>query len=415
MTERRVVVTGTGLVTPFGIGTEKFWDAVSSGLSGISKIREFDPSHLKCQIAGACHQFDPSSFLNRNDFRRMDRVSQFAVVAASLAVIESRLPTNESRLPTNNHDTGVIIGTGLGGITTDDAQHALLHTKGPRFVMPTAIPMIMYNAAASHISNRFGFKGPGYTITTACASGTQAIGEAYRLIKHGYADAMIAGGADAPLSFGIFSGWCALRVLSTRNNDPTSACRPFSGDRDGMVLAEGAGIVVLEELRSALRRSANIQGEIAGYGSSNDAHHIIQPTAEGEAIAIRNVLNDALLSTEDIDYINAHGTGTITNDIVETEAIKNVFKKRAYSIPISSTKSMIGHAMGAAGAIEFITCVLALKHDLVPPTINYSATDPQCDLDYVSNVSRNKTINIAISNSFAFGGTNAVLAVKKFQ
>jgi 3-oxoacyl-[acyl-carrier-protein] synthase II len=408
MRERRVVVTGTGSVTPFGIGSEKFWDAISSGRSAITRIRNFDSSQLKCQIAGACHDFDPTFFVDPDDFRRMDRVAQFAVTAGTLAV-------RESGLPKNSCETGVIIGTALGGATTDDAQHELLHTKGARFVQPTAIPMIMYNAAASHISNRFGFKGPGYTITTACASGTQAIGAAYRLIKHGYADAMVAGGADAPLSFGIFSAWCALRVLSTRNTDPASACRPFSHDRDGMVLAEGAGIVVLEELQSALQRSAGIHCEIIGYGSSNDAHHIVQPAAEGEAIAIRNALNDALLSAEDVDYINAHGTGTIINDKVETEAIKNVFKKRAYSIPISSTKSMIGHTMGAAGAIEFITCCLSLQHDLVPPTINYSASDPQCDLDYVPNVSRNKTINVAISNSFAFGGTNAVLAVKKFQ
>ncbi len=409
MKERRVVVTGTGLITPFGIGRRKFWDAIRSGCSGISKIRQFDSSQLKCQIAGACHDFDPAFFfLDPDDFRRMDRVSQFAVAAGSLAV-------RESGLCKNSCDTGVIIGTGLGGITTDDVQHALLHAKGARFVQPTAIPMIMYNAAASHISSRFGFKGPGYTITTACASGTQAIGEAYRLIKHGYTHTMIAGGADAPLSFGIFSAWCALRILSTRNSDPTTACRPFSQDRDGMVLAEGAGIVVLEELQHAMNRFSPIHAEVIGYGSSNDAYHITHPDVDGEAEAIKNAMKDAGLAPNDIDYINAHGTGTKINDLAETAAIKKVFEKRAYSVPISSTKSMIGHAMGGAGAIEFIVCCLSLQHDLIPPTINYYVRDPECDLDYVPNVARAESLDIAMSNSFGFGGTNAVLILKKLS
>ena len=408
MKKRRVVVTGIGVITAFGTGKDVFWEAVKSGKSGVSRIQRFDASQLKCQIAGECPDFDPARYVESNELDRMDRVSQMAVSAASLAI-------DESRLAKNNGETGMILGTALGGITSDDDQHLLLHSRGHRFVQPKAIPMIMYNAPASHIAKRFGLKGPGYTISTACASGSQAIGEAYRLIKDGHANTMLAGGADAPLSFGIFAAWCALRVLSTRNNDPATACRPFSQDRDGMVLAEGAGIVVLEELQSALKKSSDIYCEIIGYGSSNDAHHITQPEVHGEATAIRNALVDASISTEDVDYINAHGTATIANDVVETEAIKSAFGKRAYSIPTSSTKSMTGHSMGAAGAIEFITCCLALQHNIIPPTINYSVADPQCDLDYVPNTTRHATIDIAVSNSFGFGGVNAVLGAKKYS
>ena len=407
MKKRRVVVTGIGLVTAFGTGKEVFWEAVKSGKSGVSRIQRFDASQFKCQIAGECPDFDPARYVESNELDRMDRVSQMAVTAASLAI-------EESRLSKNNGQTGVILGTALGGITSDDDQHLLLNSRGHRFVQPKAIPMIMYNAPASHIAKRFGLKGPGYTISTACASGSQAIGEAYRLIRDGYASAMVAGGADAPLSFGIFTAWCALRVLSTRNNDPATACRPFSQDRDGMVLAEGAGIIVLEELQSALSKSSDIYCEIIGYGSSNDVHHITQPEVDGEAMAIQNALDDASISTEDVDYINAHGTATITNDFVETEAIKKIFGRRAYSIPTSSTKSMTGHSMGAAGAIEFITCCLSLQYALIPPTINYLIPDPQCDLDYVPNNARLKTIYTVISNSFGFGGTNSVLVAKKY-
>jgi 3-oxoacyl-[acyl-carrier-protein] synthase II len=408
MKKKRVAVTGLGLITGVGMDKDKFWDAISSGTSGISKIKCFDASELKCRIAGECHNFDPTAFLQPVELQRMDRVSQLAVAAASLAI-------GESRLPINDRDIGVIIGTALGGIISDDDQHLLLNTRGHRFVQPMAIPLIMYNAAMSHIALRFGFKGPGYTISTACASGAQAIGEAYRLIRDGYANIIIAGGADAPLSFGIFSAWCALRVLSTKNDNPTGACQPFSRDRDGMVLSEGAGIVVLEELEHALNRRCKIQGEIIGYGSSNDAHHITHPDAEGEAFAIKKAIKDAALSFTDIDYINAHGTGTVINDVVETEAIKSVFGPDAYSIPISSTKSMLGHTMGAAGAIEFITCCLSVQNSLLPPTINYSNRDTKCDLDYVPNVAREKEINVAISNSFGFGGTNAVLVIKKYE
>lgn len=408
MKKRRVVVTGIGVVSAFGTGKEVFWEAVKCGKSGVSRIQRFDASQLKCQIAGECLNFDAARYVESSELDRMDRVSQMAVTAASLAI-------DESHLSKNNGQTGVILGTALGGITSDDDQHLLLNTKGYRFVQPKAIPMIMYNAPASHISKRFGLKGPGYTISTACASGSQAIGEAYRLIKHGYATAIVAGGADAPLSFGILTAWCALRILSTKNNDPTGACKPFSQGRDGMVLAEGAGIVVLEDLEYAKSRSAQICAEVIGYGSSNDAYHITCPDADGEAAAIKNTLVDASLSAEDVNYINAHGTATEINDLVETEAIKKVFGARAYSIPVSSTKSMTGHTMGAAGALEFIVCCLSLRDSMVPPTINYQNSDPRCDLDYVPNVARHKPLEIALSNSFGFGGVNAVLAVKKFH
>lgn len=408
MEKRRVVVTGIGLITPFGVGKERFWQAVKEGRSGIKKIQRFDPSPFKSQMAGECRDFDPLQFLDAKEVYRMDRVSHLAVAATSLAM-------HDSGLKTNSHKAGVILGTGLGGITTDDEQHKILHTKGHRFVKPMAIPMIMYNAAASHISMRFGLKGPGYTISTACTSGAQAIGEAYRMIKHAYAEAMIAGGSDAPLSFGIFSAWCALRVLSTRNAEPEKACRPFSKDRDGMVLAEGAGIVVLEELRHALKRSAPIYGEIIGYGITNDAYHLTYPRLEGEIKAMKRAIEDASISADEVDYINAHGTATPVNDLVETKAIKKVFANRAYSIPVSSTKSMIGHAMGASGAIEFITCCLSIGHDLIPPTINYITPDPKCDLDYVPNMPRKKIVDIAISDSFGFGGNNAVLISKRYN
>jgi 3-oxoacyl-[acyl-carrier-protein] synthase II len=405
MPRHRVVVTGFGLVTPFGIGQQVFWEGLKAGRSAIAPIERFDASEFRTRIAGECKTFDLAA-CDYVDADRVDRVSQFALAAASEAMRNSGLEIDDEDA------TGVILGTGIGGITTIDAAQKALHTKGPRFVSPMTVPMSMFNAAAGHICIRYGLRGPSFTVSTACSSGANAIGEAFRMIQHGYATSMLAGGADAPLSYGIFAGWNALRVMSQRNDAPASAMRPFARDRDGLVLAEGAAIVVLEEYEHARRRGASIHAELIGYGFNNDGLHSTRPSVEGQVKAMRRALADAELDISTIDYINAHGTATSANDATETEAVKTLFGARAKTLPMSSIKSMIGHSMGAAGAIEFVASVLSLRDGVLPPTINYHEPDPLCDLDYVPNTARDMPLNTVLTNSFAFGGCNAILAVR---
>ncbi|MDI6801178.1 MAG: beta-ketoacyl-ACP synthase II [Thermodesulfovibrionales bacterium] len=405
--KKRVVITGVGVLSSIGIGKKAYWESLANGKSGIKRISLFDASNLRSQIAGEITDFIASDYIDVKEAREMDRACHFSIAAAEMAVKDANIILNE--------DAGVVVGTGLGGITTDDAQHKIFHTKGPRFVHPLAVPMAMYNASASHISMRYGLMGPGFTIATACTSGTHAIGEAYRLIKDGYTDVVLSGGTDATISEGIFSGWCALRVLSKRNDMPETSCRPFSKDRDGMVLGEGAGFVVLEELNNALRRSVPIYAEVIGYGTSYDASHITAPNAKGQAKAMGIALKNAGIHLDEVNYINSHGTGTALNDKVETETIKTVFGEKAYSIAVSSIKAMIGHTLGAAGAIGLVTCCLAMQDNIVPPTINYTEPDPECDLDYVPNNARKVELNVVMSNSFGFGGNNGVLILKRFD
>ncbi len=403
--KKRAVITGLGILSPVGIGKNNFWEYLTAGKSGIGKITLFDPSPFKSQIAGEIKGFNPEQYIERKFLRWMDRVSQIAVVAAQMAAEDAGLT-----LP---QETGIVLGTGIGGILWHQDAIEQYFYKGPTRMDPADIPKIMYNAAAAHLSITLGLKGEGYTITTACASSAHAIGESLRLIRHGYANIIVTGGTDVPLSPHLHGAWCALRVLSTKNNIPESACRPFSKDRDGMVLGEGAGILILEELEHALSRSANIYGEIIGYGSSYDSYNITTPCVEGQVISINRALNDANLKPNEIDYINAHGTATNINDKVETISIKKVFGQHAYSIPISSIKSMTGHSMGASGAIELISCCLTLRDNIIPPTINYFVPDPECDLDYVPNKSRKATVNTIMSNSFGFGGNNANIVLRK--
>ncbi len=408
MPPSRVVITGMGVVSPYGGGQQKFWEGLSQGRSAISAINLFDASPFRTRIAGECRDFDLAS-CDYADADRVDRVGQFALAAAAEALRESGLqPSEDDALA-----TGVMLGTGIGGITTIDAAQKALHSKGPRAVSPLTVPMSMANAAAGVLSIRYGLRGPSLTISTACASGANAIGEAYRTIRNGYATSMLAGGAEAPLSFGVFSGWNALRVMSQRNDSPDTAMRPFARDRDGLVLSEGAAILVLEEYEQARRRGATLLAEIVGYGGNNDGLHATRPSVEGQSRALQRALDDAELNVGDIDYINAHGTATQANDSTETQAVKRVFGAHAAQLPMSSIKSMIGHSLGAAGAIECVASVLSLRNGLLPPTINLHEADPECDLDYVPHTAREVEIDTLLSSSFAFGGCNAILALRK--
>ena len=400
---RRVAVTGMGVVAATGLGLDAFWQAVVQGKSGIRQISFFDTSPFRTKIAGEVPDFDPLQFVNERSLKYMDRICQLTLAAAQEAVASGGL----------DEDSGLIFGTGIGGITTSDKQHGVLHTLGAKGVRPMDIPMIMCNAAASHLSMRYGLKGPGYTIVTACASASNAIGESVRLIRHGYADSVLTGGADATISSAIFYGWNKLRVMSKRNDTPQSSCRPFSKDRDGMVLAEGAGVLVLEEMERTKSRGATIWAEIIGYGSSYDATHITAPNVDGQCLAITRALNDAGIAPADVDYINAHGTATLANDKVETESVKRVFGSVETAPPLSSIKPVTGHSLGCAGALEIIASCLALRDNIMPPTINYSVPDPECDLDYVPNQARAKELSVIMSNTFGFGGNNAVLVLRK--
>ncbi|HIJ59540.1 MAG TPA: beta-ketoacyl-[acyl-carrier-protein] synthase family protein [Nitrospirae bacterium] len=401
----RVFITGLGVVSAIGIGKDAFWNSTVEGKSGIKKITFFETSHLRSHIAGEITDFDPLKILDKKEIKDTDRVTHLALTAVDEAIKDSNISLSD--------DCALVVGTGLGGISTDNIQHKVYYTKGYRFVSPLTIPMGMYNATECHISKRYGIMGAGYTISTACASGLNAIGEGFRLIKEGYAQQALCGGTDATLSESIFCAWCAMRILSRRNDDPQGACRPYSKDRDGMVLGEGAGFVVLESEQSVIERSAKTYCEIVGYGLSHDANHITAPDVRGQAIAIKKALKFANIQPSEVDYINCHGTGTLLNDKVETDSIKNVFGEHAYKIPMSAIKPLIGHTLGASGAIGLIATCLAIKHSVIPPTINYTEPDPECDLDYTPNKARQKDINFALCNAFGFGGNNAVIVLRR--
>lgn len=407
---KRAVITGIGALTPIGCGREGYFEGLRSARNGIRRITRFDPEPFSTHMAGEV-DFDPAEYVDKKEARRMDRFSQFAVAAATQAVADSGLNTTEN--PTG---VGLTLGSGIGGITTFSEQVLVLENKGPSRVSPFFIPMMIPNMAAGQISIFLGIKGPSLTLVSACASSADAIGQALRLIQRGEADVVLAGGAEAPITPVSLAGFGAMKALSTRNDDPEHASRPFDRDRDGFVMAEGAGMVVVEELEHAKARGARIYGEIVGYGATSDAYHITAPAPEGEgaARAMAVALADAEITGAAIDYINAHGTSTGYNDIYETMAIKTVFGDRAYQVPVSSTKSMMGHLLGAAGAVEFIACLFAIDQNVIPPTINYENQDPECDLDYVPMFPRPAQVNTAMSNSFGFGGHNVSLIVRRY-
>jgi len=408
----RVVVTGMGVISPVGIGLENFWQSLVEGKSGVGPITHFDASELSTRIAAEVKDFDAKDYIDRKEAKRMDRFTQFAVAAAKMASQDAGLEMEKL----NSDRVGVVLGTGIGGTDTFEKQHKVLQDKGPGRVSPFFVPMMIANMAAGHISINLGAKGPNYTVITACASGTNAIGEAFKLLQRGDADVVITGGTEAAITPMSVSGFCSMKALSTHNDEPQKASRPFDKNRDGFVMGEGSGILILETLEHAKKRGASIYAEIVGYGATADAYHITAPAPEGEggARAMSNALKDAGLNPSDIDYINAHGTSTPLNDKFETAAIKKVFGDNAKKVAISSTKSMIGHLLGAAGAVELITSILTINKGIITPTINYEERDPECDLDYVPNEAREANVNYALSNSLGFGGHNATLIVKKF-
>lgn len=410
---RRVVITGLGCVTPVGIGKEEFWNSLINGISGISYITNFDNEEYTSKIAGEVKNFSPEEYMDKKEAKRMDKFTQFAVAGTKLAIEDSKLDIDKL----DKERFGVIIGSGVGGIETLEKQHTNLLKKGPRRVSAFFIPMMISNMAPGQISMLYGAKGPSFAVTSACASGTHAIGEAFRMIQRGTSDVIITGGSEAAVSTMAVAGFSSMKALSTRNDEPTKASRPFDKDRDGFVIGEGSGILIVEELEHALKRNAHIYGEIVGYGATSDAYHITAPDPEavGAANAMRLALKDANVECNKVDYINAHGTSTYYNDKLETLAIKKVFKEHAYKVAISSTKSMTGHLLGAAGGIEAIASVLAIENGIIPPTINYETPDLECDLNYVPNESINREVNYALSNSLGFGGHNASLLFKKFD
>jgi 3-oxoacyl-[acyl-carrier-protein] synthase II len=409
--EQTVVVTGLGVISPVGTGWEEFWQSLLAGRSGVRPISRFDPDGLATRIAAEVPEFDPTQYMSRKDARRMDRHCQFAVAAAGLALADSGLQVT----PENAHRIGACIGTGIGGIITFEEQHRTLMERGPDKISPFFIPMLIPNMASGLVSIHYGLKGPSFGVVSACATGANSIAGAMDLIRSGRADVVLAGGTEAGITPLGVGGFCAMRALSTRNDDPQAASRPFDARRDGFVMGEGAGILVLESLAHARARGARIYAELAGYGTSADAYHITNPDPQGRGAvqAMEMALAEAGVDRDEIDYVNAHGTSTPVGDPCETAALKTVFGERAYKLAVSSTKSMMGHTLGAAGALETIVCVLAVRHDLVPPTINYEYPDPLCDLDYVPNVARQTQVRCALNNSFGFGGQNAVIAVRK--
>ena len=409
---RRVVITGVGLITPLGIGTDESWSAVCSGKSGIGPITKFDTSDFNTRIAGEVKNFDPADFLPKKEANRTEPHISYSVAASLMAMEDSALKIDSS----NSERIGVLIGCAMGGLASLERNIELIQKKGPRRVSPFFIPMMITNMAAGQISIHVGAKGPNASVATACAAGTHAIGEAYNFIQKGYADAMIAGGVESVITPTSIAGFNALKALSLRNDEPQKASRPFDRDRDGFVLGEGCGIVILESLDHALERGAPIYAEISGFGMSGDAYHITAPVPNGDGAArcMQAALDDGNLQPESIDYINAHGTGTPMNDVCETLAIKTVFKNNAALIPVSSTKSMTGHLIGGAGGVETVFTALTIKHGIIPPTINLDNPAEGCDLDYVPNIARKKDVTCAMTNSFGFGGTNASLILKKF-
>lgn len=411
--ERRVVITGIGLVSSLGIGAEKNWEALSKGKNGISLISRFDTSKYSSKIAGQIKDFDPLRFIEKKEVRKMDLFIQYAMAAAQLAVQDSGL--NPASMEGDR--CGVYVGSGIGGIGFIEETHKTLLAKGPDRISPFFLVATIINEASGQISIKYRARGPNSATATACTTSTHAIGDSFRIVARGDADIMIAGGSEAPITPLGVAGFCAMRALSLRNDEPEKASRPFDAERDGFVVGEGAGIIILEELGAALKRGANIYAEIIGYGMSGDAYHVTAPSLDGDGavLVMRRALDDAGVKAEEINYINAHGTSTPYNDKVETTAIKKVFGEHAYKIGVNSTKSMIGHLLGAAGGVEAGYTALCLKNQVMPPTINYEYPDPECDLDYVPNKARPAEVRYALSNSFGFGGTNGTLLLKRFE
>lgn len=413
MKKRRVVITGVGVISPIGTGREKYFQSLKEGISGVDHITRFDTEGFDTRIAAEVKDFEPSEYIDKKECRRMDRFTQFAVAASKMAAEDSHIELESL----DNNRFGVCIGSGIGGMETMEAQYKILKEKGPGRVSPFMIPMMISNIAAGNISIALKAKGPNITVVTACASATNAIGEAFKIIQRGDADMMVAGGAEASITPLSLAGFCSMKALSTRNDDPKRASRPFDKDRDGFVMGEGAGIMIIEELEHALKRGAVIYGEIAGYGATGDAYHITAPApdAEGAYRAMLMAVNDAGIKACDLDYINAHGTSTDLNDKLETLAIKRLLGEHAKKVAVSSTKSMMGHLLGAAGAVEAIACIMAINESVVPPTINYTTPDEECDLDYVPNKAINRKVGWAMSNSLGFGGHNASIILKKYE
>lgn len=411
--KRRVVVTGIGIISPLGTGIEKNWKGIIEGRSGIRRITRFDAANFPVQIAGEVPDFNPEVFIEKKEIKKMDTFIQYALAASILAVQDAGLEVTSE----NAERVGVYIGSGIGGLPAIEHWHTILKEKGPDRVTPFFIPMVLINLASGQVSIKFGAKGPNSCAVTACATGTHSIGDAFRIIQNGDADVMIAGGAESTISPLCIAGFSAMKALSTNNNEPQKASRPFDKNRDGFIVAEGAGILVLEDMETAKKRGARIYAEIVGYGMTSDAFHMTTPAPEGEGAArcMTAAIKSAGINTGAVDYINAHGTSTYYNDLYETIAVKKVFKDHAKKLAISSTKSMTGHLLGAAGGVEAVFTALAIYHSIMPPTTNYDIPDPECDLDYVPNKPKEKKIHIAISNSFGFGGTNGVLVFKRFE
>jgi 3-oxoacyl-[acyl-carrier-protein] synthase II len=411
--KRRVVVTGLGLVTPLGIGVEASWMSALEGRSGICPITQFDASQMPVRIAGEVKGFDPALYIEPKEIKKMDRFIHFAMAAATMAVEDSGLKITDE----NAERVGVIIGAGMGGLPAIEHYHKIYLEKGYRRISPFFIPMLIINLASGNVSIKFGAKGPNSAAVTACATGSHSIGDAFKIIQRGDADAMIAGGTESVITPLGVGGFAVMKALSTRNDEPEKASRPFDAGRDGFVMGEGSGVIILEDLESALNRGARIYAEIIGYGMSSDAYHITTPAPEGEGAArcMRAALKDAAIEPEKVNYINAHGTSTKYGDELETAAIKTVFGEHAYKLCVSSTKSMTGHLLGAAGGVEAIFSILSIYNNIVPPTINLENPDPECDLDYAPNKAKEMDVECAMSNSFGFGGTNACLLFKRYR
>jgi len=408
---RRVVITGIGMVSPLGLGARDNWDALLRGVSGVGPITRFDPSAFACRIAGEVKGFNPEDWVGKKDVKKMDLFIHYALAASDMALQDAAFTVT----PEEAERVGVYIGSGIGGLPSIERQHSALLSEGPRRISPFFIIGLIVNMASGQVSIRYGAKGPNQANSTACATGTHAIGDAYEIIRRGAADVMIAGGAEGVITPLCVGGFAAMRALSTRNDDPQTASRPFDRDRDGFVIGEGAGIVLLEEYGHAVKRHAKVYAEVTGYGISGDAFHVSAPSEDGDGPirVMRNALKSAGLEPGQIDYVNAHGTSTPQGDVVETRAIKAVFGARAAKMAVSSTKSMTGHLLGGAGGLETAITALAVHHDTAPPTINYKTPDPDCDLDYVPNEARRLTIRHALNNSFGFGGTNAAVILSK--
>lgn len=414
MNKRRVVITGIGVISPIGTGKDKFFQSLKDGVCGVGLITRFDTEAYDAKIAAEVKDFDPTEYIDKKECRRMDRFTQYAVAASKMAVADAALDLDK----VDSDMFGVCIGSGIGGMETMEAQHDILREKGPGRVSPFMVPMMISNIASGNVSIALNAKGPNTTVVTACASSTNAIGESMRIIERGDADIMVTGGTEASVTPLSVAGFCAMKALSTRNDDPRTASRPFDKDRDGFVMGEGAGMLIVEELEHALKRGARIYAELVGYGTTGDAHHITAPApdASGALRAMQRAVRDAGIEAKEVDYINAHGTSTDLNDKLETLAIKKLLgEEDARKVAISSTKSMTGHLLGAAGAIEAIACLLPINEGIIPPTINYTTPDEECDLDYVPNKARQKAVRYAMSNSLGFGGHNASIILKKYE